>query len=270
MIKLLEKNLNCLFIAILLFFISNQSFAQTCPTPTNLAVSISNGQLGLYWTSNPNTMGYNVTIAFDKGPLSGGAVLSPSYAVTIPATATSAKVSITPLCLAGGLGPSLKAFVITTQGDINKDCTIEPTEMMIYCGEVAALDPSIEIVVQNKNENCPSVSFTKEEFCEDFCEDICDTKKGNGRLPSQVPTKVVPNPFDQNFNIQFSLKENTEVSASLYASNGQLVRQLTENEPTEAGVHNLKFEGHDLPAGLYMVHLSIGGEMSVHKLVKVD
>ncbi len=68
-----------------------------------------------------------------------------------------------------------------------------------------------------------------------------------------------PNPFNPSTQISFALPEAGEVTLSIFAGNGQLVRQLVSREMA-AGRHNLRWDGRNhsgnfVAAGVYLYRL---------------
>jgi hypothetical protein len=78
---------------------------------------------------------------------------------------------------------------------------------------------------------------------------------------------VFPNPATDNVRLTYTLKERGTVSVRLYGLNGDLVADLL-NETQEVGLQNANV---NLPAGLakglYMVKLSVNGEVTTQKLM---
>ncbi len=61
-----------------------------------------------------------------------------------------------------------------------------------------------------------------------------------------------PNPFNPQTTIAFALPEAARVEVDVYDINGRLVSSaLNDNYP--AGVHNVVFDGSDLPSGVYVI-----------------
>jgi|GEM_PF-5255564 len=266
MIPNLFKKIAFLLFTILSISLFNQSIAQVgCSAPSSLVVNSGQSQLSLSWGTVVNAKGYNVSVAFDDGTSYNNNSLNNTVSVPISAKATSANISISTVC-ANGVSALLKKFIIVTQGDVNTlDCAPDPEEMSDYCDAVKTLKENAVILITFDESNCPNITMTAAAFLKLYCVEI-----GFGRLPASLPVKVSPNPFNQDFSIQFSLTETSAISARLYGSNGQLVKQLADQETTEAGVHNLRFETQDLPSGVYLLRLSLGNEQSLHKLMKVD
>lgn len=74
-----------------------------------------------------------------------------------------------------------------------------------------------------------------------------------------------PNPFNPITMIPLNLKSESRVRASLYAMNGQKVRDLIDRQ-LSTGSYDIRINGSGLTAGIYFVKISINDERSVVKL----
>ncbi len=86
-------------------------------------------------------------------------------------------------------------------------------------------------------------------------------------------TGAVPNPFNPQTHIKFSLPRDAHVSLNLYDVSGRLVRSLVSNTMT-AGDHSVRWAGRDdagksVASGTYFMRLVAGGETSVRSMVLV-
>lgn len=81
---------------------------------------------------------------------------------------------------------------------------------------------------------------------------------------------VYPNPFDQSAQLEFTLKQRTEINVSLYSINGQLIGTFMEGEQT-AGKHSITINADalNLSQGNYLVRLAKGNEVQVEKVLKL-
>lgn len=80
-----------------------------------------------------------------------------------------------------------------------------------------------------------------------------------------------PNPFRQQTNISFTLKDNSPVKLAVYDLKGRLVRTLCSAE-LNSGLHNIHFDGCDargkrLPAGVYFYRFEAGTFRKTSKMV---
>ncbi len=76
---------------------------------------------------------------------------------------------------------------------------------------------------------------------------------------------IYPNPMSDFAQITFELKENAEVSYSIYSITGSLVSQsVAENKAS--GTQIIELNTHDLEEGIYFVNLNVNGENTTKKI----
>jgi hypothetical protein len=90
---------------------------------------------------------------------------------------------------------------------------------------------------------------------------------------TDLKTKCYPNPFNSKTNIVFELNKNTNTQINIYNLNGQLVRQLLNNN-LPAGQHNISWDGtneigHQLKSGIYFYRLKTDDGVFRKKMVLV-
>lgn len=84
--------------------------------------------------------------------------------------------------------------------------------------------------------------------------------------PNQIDLdlKVIPNPVEDQLYFEFGLEEPTNLSASIYNSNGQLLSVAIPKERKTAGQHSMSCDVSHLPKGSYFLNLSTTeGEQSI-------
>jgi len=82
-----------------------------------------------------------------------------------------------------------------------------------------------------------------------------------------LDSKAFPNPFDQTFNLSFSLLEKEEVRIDLFDVKGRVVREVC-NKTLTSGDHNIIVEGHELPSGVYFARIQAGNGVKTMRVVK--
>lgn len=87
----------------------------------------------------------------------------------------------------------------------------------------------------------------------------------------QIPDKILleqnyPNPFNQNTEIIFSLPKQAHTTLKLYNSTGQLVATLVDQNKNK-GLHNVIFNGHELPSGVYFYELRSNESSRMKKML---
>ena len=74
-----------------------------------------------------------------------------------------------------------------------------------------------------------------------------------------------PNPFNPSTNINFSLKNASNVELTVYNAIGEKVAQLV-NEKKEAGNYSVSFDAKKLASGIYLYSLKAGSNYAVKKM----
>jgi hypothetical protein len=94
------------------------------------------------------------------------------------------------------------------------------------------------------------------------------TVKASGNA---VDVAAYPNPFNPQTTVSFTTRQSGAVTMHVYSIDGRLVKTLKQAEYTDAGTHEVTWNGLDnlgrrVPSGVYFVKTSVGGDTSVFKL----
>ncbi|HEX5032366.1 MAG TPA: PKD domain-containing protein [Candidatus Eisenbacteria bacterium] len=94
------------------------------------------------------------------------------------------------------------------------------------------------------------------------------TVKASGNA---VDVAAYPNPFNPETSIAYTTHTAGRVTMNVYSVSGRLVRTLKQDEYTDAGTHEVSWNGLDsvgrrVPSGVYFVKTTVGGDTSVFKL----
>jgi len=79
---------------------------------------------------------------------------------------------------------------------------------------------------------------------------------------------IYPTTVRNNFTIEFSLANKSQIAIELYDITGRLIKELFKNDIT-AGKQRLDFSASDLPTGIYFIQLSTNGFHSVGKIISI-
>jgi flagellar hook assembly protein FlgD len=84
----------------------------------------------------------------------------------------------------------------------------------------------------------------------------------------------MPNPFNPQTTLNFSLKDDAMVDLAVFSLRGERVRQLV-SESRSAGEHSIVWNGRDqsgaaLPSSVYLARFSAGGVVMTQRLVLVQ
>ena len=79
-----------------------------------------------------------------------------------------------------------------------------------------------------------------------------------------------PNPFNNSVSISFEMPNSKNVNLIIFDMKGRLVRQLSLGE-LGSGLHKVLWDGkndfgNELPSGIYMAVLEIGGKANIQKI----
>ena len=90
---------------------------------------------------------------------------------------------------------------------------------------------------------------------------------------SDIPESVklnpnYPNPFNPTTTISYELKEEAQVLLSIWNIVGQKVVTLVDGM-REAGEHTASWNASDMPSGLYIAQLEVGGEVFIRKMTLI-
>ena len=85
--------------------------------------------------------------------------------------------------------------------------------------------------------------------------------------------KVFPNPFINNTEIAYKLRESASVTISIYNQKGQLIRSLV-NDTKDSGAYHIAWDGKDnngkhCSSGLYFAKMQAGSVNSFYKMMLV-
>ena len=119
----------------------------------------------------------------------------------------------------------------------------------------------------------PLEMYTDEDFTPVFGDynpnRINDDKKGGLKISGAIPIAYAlgnyPNPFNPTTVIQYALPEAGQVSLKVYNILSQEVASLVEGNQS-AGIHQVSFNAHNLPTGIYIARLQAGSKVMSMKL----
>jgi hypothetical protein len=125
-----------------------------------------------------------------------------------------------------------------------------------------------------------ATAFAFDPDTDDFAEDsetsvvqLRGGGKGSGATTSAAgppetgaPQSSFPNPFNPQATIRFTLPDVSDVRLAVYDARGRQVQVLIDRS-LSAGEHEVSFEAHDLPSGVYFSRLEVGGKTSTSRMV---
>ncbi|HPN37750.1 MAG TPA: aryl-sulfate sulfotransferase [Melioribacteraceae bacterium] len=99
--------------------------------------------------------------------------------------------------------------------------------------------------------------------------EVVGVESGSSYLHSYNLSQNFPNPFNPSTNIQYSLKEESNISIVVYNSLGQLISTLFEGVQS-SGVHSLLFNASELPTGIYFCSMKATSILSNETYAKTN
>jgi len=91
----------------------------------------------------------------------------------------------------------------------------------------------------------------------------------NNEFNNDTYVRCYPNPFTFETTIVYLLKAKSEVVLEVYNVFGERIKTLVNSNESE-GIHQVKFEAADLPAGVYYYQLTVDGKSKTEKIVLTE
>ncbi len=81
--------------------------------------------------------------------------------------------------------------------------------------------------------------------------------------------QVLPNPFREATTLQFSTYQSQQISIHLFSIEGRLIQQLFDGRVNGGSKQSMKIEGQSLPAGVYVLQLTLENNVQVYERLLV-
>ncbi|MBO0950623.1 T9SS type A sorting domain-containing protein [Fibrella forsythiae] len=94
------------------------------------------------------------------------------------------------------------------------------------------------------------------------------TMTGLEETESMLSLRAFPNPFVQHTTLEYTLPTSGRVQHLLVDSQGKVVQQINAEVGESAGVHQARFDGTGLPAGVYLYRIQVGTRSKILRLLK--
>jgi len=99
------------------------------------------------------------------------------------------------------------------------------------------------------------------------CKPEVSVPRESETIPSPFSvSQNYPNPFNPSTTIGYSLPERSEAKLTVFNTLGQHVATLVQGE-TEAGYHEVRFDGSGLSSGVYFYRMQAGDFVQTRKLL---
>lgn len=173
---------------------------------------------------------------------------------------------------------------ITAEYDITVTPAIE-TPAIANADNVLSTDGSYESYQWYVNGNAiPSATLnyyvptTSGNYMVAVMQDGCLTFSGSSSVVftgiantapiNQSNVWVYPNPYQNEFRIQYELTESSDINIALYNTIGQQVANIVPISRQTTGTYNYHFNAQQLPTGVYFLQTTINGKTYLQKLVQ--
>jgi hypothetical protein len=121
---------------------------------------------------------------------------------------------------------------------------------------------SIMPALVNAQKKCPDERTCPKGF---YCSDGNCVKIWTGPVCPHCPWQIIYNYDSLSASISFSLDKPTTVLVKVFDMTGRLMKTLTDNNFGQ-GVHELKWDGAGVKAGIYIVQLNYGIYREIRKI----
>jgi len=255
------KLLQLMFLSVIIvLFYSTNIFAQTkCTNPSGYTNTINGKTLTTEWKPVPFVKSYRFEIAFNNKTSSVNVGPSTKYSNSIPGGTYVIEYRVANLCPVFELDTTI---IFAAQADINSNAAM--------CAEVNQY-PLTDVHLVSINGG-KAVQMTGQEIVDQLCPTLTGGGVGGNtnRLATLSPTTVSPNPFTETTTLNFQLTKSSDVRIQMFDTKGQQYELEFTNKIMEAGAYNLPINGQELSVGVYYIRLTINGEATVHKLMKIE
>ncbi|MCK5765389.1 MAG: T9SS type A sorting domain-containing protein [Bacteroidales bacterium] len=92
---------------------------------------------------------------------------------------------------------------------------------------------------------------------------------GISDFPNTDQGNIYPNPFIQNTNIEYELKNPAQVHITIYTQHGKQI-DIIVDELQQQGKYEVQWKSEDLPGGIYFCVLKTGSEIQTMKMIKLN
>jgi len=96
-----------------------------------------------------------------------------------------------------------------------------------------------------------------------------DILDGTVDFSKEINLTYFPNPFNDNFSLQFELAQSEALSIALYDVRGVRIDQLQTYEVISSGSHIYTFSNASLPQGVYLLHFKLADRNLTFRMIKI-
>jgi hypothetical protein len=138
------------------------------------------------------------------------------------------------------------------------------TTELTYTAGAVGTTATISLIVTNNGSGCFSscnIEFT--------AAPLQNSNKNASLIADDVSIQVYPNPVSDKAWIEFTTKENDDVTVEIYSLGGVLQKRLLETVSTQDTIYQLSVDGSQMSNGTYFCVIRINDQAYTRKLMIV-
>ncbi len=147
-----------------------------------------------------------------------------------------------------------------------------PTDSLITPGDSLIVEVSftpLDTLLYNDNLTIENNDVRKRVYLEGQGLPPLSVASEKENIPGEFALhSAYPNPFNSTTTVSFALPQAERVNLKVYSPTGTLVATLV-NGWRDAGIHEVTFDGQDLPSGIYVASLNTEKTKNSIKLVLI-
>ncbi len=143
----------------------------------------------------------------------------------------------------------------------------------IYCEQNAVIDAGEDVLMTAAN--CmyfePGTEFSYGSTVNCTIENCGQVQKQRQRSNTQeflADLSVYPNPFEEQFHLQFTTAISGKTSINLHDIQGRIVKSIARSLELESGDHKFDVSTGDLPPGMYLINVQHENYSTTTRIVK--
>ena len=225
-----------------------------------------------FWTPNYNQQGnYNITFTVSDGKLSSDITVkitvqnvnqAPFFTKTLAADTISAYEPAVEFTFQyEASDPDNDPLTFSLEGSYPLGCSITSNGLLKWAPTASQVGLVYTLTIKVSDGSLSKTTTTT----------IVVDQLVSARDPNTLPTATelyqnYPNPFNPTTTIEYSLKNDSHVSISVFNILGQEVVTLV-NSFKRAGFHSVDFKGTNLESGIYIYRITAGNFVDVKRMM---
>lgn len=146
----------------------------------------------------------------------------------------------------------------------NSDHVSKIVSYKFYCQEIRY---PILTIIQSITNNTPKT--IKTAYYGDARSIEQEQNTDENKFANQV--RIYPNPFKKKINVEYQIKEPSDVQIALYNNAGQKIKDyLYTNQPEGCYTKSITTTGQGFSDGVYFVKVKAGSQLIKNKMIKLD